>query len=140
MKEMRNRGDNFLILCAAPGKRGLLSHPSFNLVPAQNHPPRYLPAFAQRSSEFNSQQFPGLVFCWFFLPCFSPRFLCLVFLPEKSTSSLLFPSGFFLFSLFISFLSHFLYLLMTPVLENSSLSGRKKVSSALLASSDQSKN
>lgn len=39
MKEMRNRGDNFLILCAALGKLGLLSRPSFNLVPAQNHPP-----------------------------------------------------------------------------------------------------
>lgn len=62
MKEMRNRGDNFLILYAALGKLGLLSRPSFNLVPVQNHPPRHLPAFAQCSSEFNSPQFPGLDF------------------------------------------------------------------------------
>lgn len=109
MKEMRNRGDNFLIPCAAPGKRGLLSHPPFNLVPAQNHPPRYLPAFAQRRSEFNSQQFPGLVFCCFFLPRFSPRFLCLVFLPEKSTSFL--PISF----RFLPFLSLLLLPLSLPL-------------------------
>ena len=106
MKEMRNRGDNFLILYAALGKLGLLSRPSFNLVPAQNHPPRDLPAFAQCSSEFNSPQFPGLEF---FFPCFSPRVLCMVFLPEKSTSFL--PVSFW----FLPFLSLHLLPLSHPL-------------------------
>ena len=38
MKEMRKLGDNFLILCSAPGKLCLLSYPSFNLILAQDHP------------------------------------------------------------------------------------------------------
>lgn len=40
MKEMRNRGDNFLILCMLPWESlACFPAPSFNLVPAQNHPP-----------------------------------------------------------------------------------------------------
>ena len=106
MKETRNRGDNFLILYAALGKLGLLSHPSFNLVPVQNHPPRHLPAFAQCSSEFNSPQFPGLDF--FFFPALVPESSAWYFYLKSPLLSFLFPSGFFLFSLFISFLSHIL--------------------------------
>ena len=65
----------------------------------------------------------------------------MVFLPEKSTSFLPISFWFLPFlSLHLLPLSHPLVPYAPPVLKNSSLSGRKKVSSALLASSNQSKN
>lgn len=63
---MRIAGDNFLSLCSVLGKLCLLSYSSFNLVLALNHPTEHLPAYPQHGSEFNSQQFPGLIF---FFPC-----------------------------------------------------------------------
>lgn len=89
MKEMGAVGANFLILHSAPGKLGWLSYPPFYLIFAQNHPVEHLPASLQRSSELNSQQFPGLI------SPVSPRFLFMLLL-TRDAPSCPFPSDFFL--------------------------------------------